>query len=211
MSRLSVTSFEILAVILTAAGKFVFIDWLNQKFWYVSMACLGWLIYVLRQLKKNPKKVRQWGFGKRGFRPSLRYLFPFAAVSLAIFIVYGFWSGRAVIHWHIIPILILYPLWGTIQHFLLIALVAGNLNRMDTPKLSHWSIVLFTATLFSLVHYPSYGLMGATFLLAALYVNTYIKFENLWALGLIHGWLGACFYYLVLGRDTWVEFVAAVQ
>ena len=47
--------------------------------------------------------------------------------------------------------------------------------------------------------------MIGTFVLALLYSAVYLRERNLYALGLFHGWLGALFYYTVVGRDPFME------
>ena len=47
--------------------------------------------------------------------------------------------------------------------------------------------------------------MIGTFILALLYTTVYLRERNLFALGLFHGWLGALFYYTVVGRDPYME------
>ena len=106
---------------------------------------------------------------------------------------------------HIIPILILYPLWGFIQQFLVVGLVAGNLKDLRSGKVPLVLIVLSASVLFSLVHYPYPLLMIATFFLALLYTFIYLRYRNLISLGLFHGWLGCFFMFYVLSRDPWRE------
>ena len=101
-----------------------------------------------------------------------------------------------------LPLLIAYPIWGLIQHFLLQALVAW-------PLAARWPsrtmVVLFVSVLFALVHWPDPFLMGATFVIALCFTPIYLRWRNLWPLGFVHGWLGVLAYYWLLGRDPWLE------
>jgi uncharacterized protein len=72
-------------------------------------------------------------------------------------------------------------------------------------KLSEWIIILITAILFGLLHYPFYWLILGTFVLALLYGWIYLKARNVYVMGLFHGWLGALFFYTVVGRDVFAE------
>ena len=110
-----------------------------------------------------------------------------------------------ILNWHLIPILILYPLWGTLQQFIIVGLIAGNLKDLQKYHWSETSIVLLTSIVFSLVHYPNTLLMLGTFGLCLLYAKVYLWRKNLLVLGLFHGWLGGLFYFIVLGRDPWIE------
>ncbi|WP_299227128.1 CPBP family intramembrane glutamic endopeptidase [uncultured Psychroserpens sp.] len=122
-----------------------------------------------------------------------------------MFVIIGFFQKTINVSWHVLPLLITYPIWGTIQQFLIIGLVTGNLNTLKSRKLNKLDIILITAILFSLVHYPSYWLMIGTFILALFYSYIYLKVKNLYVLGLIHGWLGALFYYTVVGQDPFAD------
>ena len=107
--------------------------------------------------------------------------------------------------WHIIPILILYPIWGIIQQFLVIALVAGNFKDLKRPVISNSLIIIVTALLFGLLHYPFYWLILATFILALFYGYIYLRARNVYVMGIFHGWLGGLFFYTVVGRDPFAE------
>jgi len=196
---------EMGAVVLTALGKFVFMDLLNWRFPFVAAAVLGWTIYVLYRKKKEPTSINYWGFRKDTFRGALRFMLPFGLLSIVTFFAIGLYQESLNLTWHILPILISYPIWGTIQQFLIIALVAGNLHDMKSLQARKFVIILVTAVLFSLVHFPSYWLMLGTFLLALFYGYVYLKVKNLYALGLFHGWLGALFYYTVVGSDPFAD------
>lgn len=197
--------FEIGAVVLTAIGKFLFMDLLNWRFPFVAAAVLGWTVYVIYRKKQDPTLTNYWGFRIDTFRKSLQFMLPFGLLSMVAFFAIGLYQDSINLTWHILPILISYPIWGTIQQFLIIALVAGNLHDMKALRACKFAIILVTAVLFSLVHFPSYWLMLGTFLLALFYGYIYLKVKNLYALGLFHGWLGALFYYTVIGSDPFAD------
>lgn len=196
---------EISAVVLTGLGKFILMDWLNLRFLYIAIACIGWGLYVWTKSRKNKELLAYWGFRKDNFMACLKILLPWFLISCLAFVMYGYFNNTLIISWHIIPILLLYPFWGIIQHLLMIALVAGNLKDQTRFNISDSLIILFTALLFAVVHFPHYLLVGGTFLLALVYGFVYLKEKNLWVLGIMHGWLGALFFYTVLDRDPWVE------
>ncbi|MEQ9467372.1 MAG: CPBP family glutamic-type intramembrane protease [Ekhidna sp.] len=90
-----------------------------------------------------------------------------------------------------------------LQQFLLMALVAGNLQKLN--KFRTYSIIMLTASLFGLLHYPYWWLVIGTFTLAVFYIYIYLKNRNLYVLGIFHGWLGAIFYYTVVDKDPFLE------
>jgi membrane protease YdiL (CAAX protease family) len=106
-------------------------------------------------------------------------------------------------------VLLLYPLWGVIQQFLVVGLVAGNLRDYEGWRLHPAAVTGSTAVLFSAVHWPARLLVAGTFVLAVVYVIVFLRHRNLWVLGLYHGWIGGFFYFFVLGRDPWQEVFVA--
>jgi uncharacterized protein len=195
---------EIYAVLLTAAGKFIFMDALNWRLPFVLVVMTGWIGYVVLRLSQDSNVVRSWGFRFDNFAEGVRLLLPFATVGVLSFFVVGYYQDTINLSWHILPVLVLYPFWGMIQQYLVIAVVGGNLHDLRTG-LPKFVTILFTAVLFGALHYPYYWLMGGTFVLALLYGYIYLSVRNIFALGLFHGWLGALFFYTVIDRDPFVE------
>ncbi|WP_299526342.1 CPBP family intramembrane glutamic endopeptidase [Winogradskyella sp.] len=196
---------EILGVILTGIGKFVFMDYLNWRLPFVVVAILAWSFYVFYRYKKDSNVLNDWGFRWDNFKVVIRLMLPFAMVSVLLFLIVGYVQGTINLTWHIIPVLITYPIWGSIQQFLIIGLLAGNLKDLKKVKLKKNFIILLTAVFFSIVHFPSLWLMLGTFILALFYGYIYLKAKNIYALGLLHGWLGALFYYTVVDQDPFAD------
>lgn len=195
---------EIIAVVATAIGKVIFMDLLQWRFPFIVTVMLGWIVYIFIRSRKSGT-LAHWGFRMNNFGKAVRVLLPFAVAAIVSFFVIGHLQGTINLSWHIFPVLILYPLWGTIQQFLVIALVAGNLRDMNKNQLPPLLIILLTAILFGAVHYPFYWLMAGTFALALLYGWVFLRVRNVFALGLFHGWLGGLFFYTVVDRDPFVE------
>ena len=196
---------EIIFAFMTAAGKIIFMDWLNWKFPFIVVMTLLWSYYVLKYRRQDPTILQKWGFRWDNFRKVIRLMLPFGLISIAASVAVGYWRDTINISWHIIPILILYPIWGTIQQFIVISLVAGNLQELKFKSLNNLLILVIAATLFGLVHYPYPWLMAGTFVLALFYGFIFLKERNVYAMGLYHGWLGAIFFYTVVGRDPFME------
>jgi hypothetical protein len=119
--------------------------------------------------------LRYWGFRKDNFRKVFMMLLPVALVCVAAFTAYGFWQNTMIVSWHVLPILAMYPIWGTIQQFLVVGLVAGNLRDMENTQVPKPLIIFLTAVLFGLVHYPHWFLVVGTFFLALVYSWIYLK------------------------------------
>lgn len=160
---------------------------------------------LFRRRRQVPGILRYWGFRWDNFLHVTKTVLPFAVLALLTSSITGYVRGTLNITWHIFPILVLYPVWGCIQQFLTMALVAGNLQDLRGRSFSKIVIVFGAALLFGLMHYPYPWLMAGTFILALLYGRLYLKARNVFVMGLFHGWLGAIFFYTVVGRDPFLE------
>ena len=180
-------------------------DYLHWRFPFIVVAIVFWVGYIIYINKEKPGILMYWGFRTDNFNKVLKSVLPFGIISVILFIGIGFYEGTINITWHIIPILILYPIWGIIQQFLLIALTAGNLHDLNGYKLNKGIIIFLSAILFAVIHYPFIWLIFGTFILAIFYGSIYLKERNIYVLGIFHGWLGALFYYTVLDRDPFIE------
>jgi len=196
---------EIGAVVATAVGKFVFMDWFEWKLSFIITAITIWLIYTFIRRRQVPGIMKYWGFRTDNFCAVTRIVLPFGVIAIMIFFVIGACLNTINLSWNIVPILILYPIWGMIQQFLVISLVAGNVKDLKQNKFSNVVIILLTALLFGLLHYPFYWLMAGTFVLALFYGYVYLKARNVYVMGIFHGWLGGLFFYTVVGRDPFEE------
>ncbi len=196
---------EIAAVVLTGGGKFLFMDWLDWKLPFILGAITAWSLYIVLRTRSSPGILRYWGFRFDNFKPVLLKVLPFGLLSLIACLVIGYTQNTLNLTWHILPILVISPIWGSIQQFLMIGLVAGNLQDLRAKKPMKPLTILLTAILFGAVHYPYGWLMAGTFALALFYAYIYLRQRNVWVLGLFHGWLGAFFFYTVVNRDPFLE------
>lgn len=200
--------FEIFAVIATAILKFIFIDWLNLRAAYIVIISLFWLIYIISKFRANPESIRQWGIQKQNFKRSFLFLLPFFIICIVGTGLFGYFSGAYLLNWHILPIFMMYPLWGLIQQFIVAGVISGNLKAIKNPGFNNFQIILFTSILFSLVHYPDGFLMLFTFVMQWIFTTAFLRWKNIWPLGLYHGWIATFLLYYVLGRDLLVELSA---
>jgi hypothetical protein len=193
---------EVAAVILTGGVHLVFEEVLHMKAPFIVLAVLGWGLYLGMTIRRNPGVLEVWGLRidrlPRDARwPGLVVLGGIAALAVA-----GAVRGNLTFTWHMLPLLVLYPIWGTLQQFMLQAMVSRNLETWLT---SRWWITAVAAVLFGAVHWPDRFLMGGTFVLALLFTPLYLRDRSLLPLGIAHGWLGVLAYYWLLGRDPGLE------
>lgn len=199
--------FEIVMVILTGLGKILFVDVLDVKFIYVIAAIAFWVIYFIRRISKKKELIKYWGLSFSNARETFQLVTIVGLIVLGGFVLYGWFMGTLRFHWHILIILLIYPAWGLVQQFLMMSLFAGNLKDYESKHFNKTLIVILTSILFSLVHYPSYQLIIATFIMALFYSIVFLSKRNIIPLGIFHGVLGGVFYFLVLNRDPWMEFI----
>ncbi|HVK15892.1 MAG TPA: CPBP family glutamic-type intramembrane protease [Fimbriiglobus sp.] len=86
-----------------------------------------------------------------------------------------------------------------------LAVVVGNLEHVRVFRRRRWLVIPIGAALFGAAHAFDMRLVVATFLLELVVIPLYLWRRNLWAYGVLHGWIGALFWLWVLGRDQWVE------
>lgn len=199
---------EIGLVVLTGIGKIVVMDILNQKLPFILTVLLIWISYIFIRLRQVKGLSSYWGLSLASSKKLFKLLAPYAFFIIASIVAYGLFIKP--IHWsiHIFFVLILYPIWGTMQQFLIMSLFAGNLQDQKTFNIAKPLIILLTSILFAIVHYPSLPLIVATFLMALIYSTLFLKYRNVIPLGIFHGIIGGLFYFVILNRDAWVEFVA---
>jgi len=197
--------YEIGAVIATAVLHPVFKGILHQRALFIALALGGWLAYFGARCRREQGVLQQLGFRKEGLGPAFLAASAFSAAALIVMAVIAGTQQTIIFRWQMFLLLALYPVWGTMQQLLLQGIFV---RTVATPGTGLWPRLLVTiaaALLFGAVHLPDMRLAGATCLLGAVFTLIYLRWRNLWPLGLYHGWLGVFFYYWVLGRDPWGE------
>lgn len=190
------------AVIATGLLHVVFQS-LGLKGVFIAIASICWVSYIGWRIRQSPGLWKQWGFRIDNLKDSLYWptvAFVLAMMSMATFAIR---SGNELWNEHIIVLLLLYPIWGVLQQFLVQALGVANIQRLFPSVSLSWA-VLIGACLFSVVHFPQIWLMLATWVMGLVFIPCYLQHRNLWVLGVYHGWLGTFFYLWVLSQDPWV-------
>ncbi|NBC29513.1 MAG: CPBP family intramembrane metalloprotease [Spirochaetes bacterium] len=195
--------FEFAAVVVTAVGFLIF----GLSFIYIGAASLFWIAYVVFRYRWDSSVFVRWGFRRAGFMRAVKLSLPFTAVGFGFCLVYGVLSNGAVVNANLLLLLLLYPLWGSVQQFLVVALVGENMVAMSRGRISEGAAVLVAAVLFASIHAADYELVIATFFLGLVTTSVYFRTKNVWVPGIFHGWFATLFYYLVMGEDPWAELV----
>lgn len=209
MNRLLFTPrFQIAAVFATGFLKFLLVDFFELRVLFIALAASFWLGYMVMLARRDKLFLQEIGFRKEGLGLTLMFTTGLFLIGLTGFFTYTWQAGNIDINNHIWPVLALYPLWGLLQQALVMGFVAKNLQ---TLQVKNYATIIFTAIAFSLVHLPDITLTMGTFALALVYTHIYLKWKNLWPLGLFHGWLGGFFYFLVLRIDPWQRMLQTIH
>jgi uncharacterized protein len=171
---------------------------------FIFLASVFWIGYIVWQVGRDRTKWRSWGFRADNLWSAFKWstvLFVLAGFGMAW---YGVITGRVLWQGHMVFLLLLYPVWGVIQQFLVQALGVNNLMQLF-PRHGLLLAMPVGVVLFAVVHFPNWRLMLGTGILACFFIPLYRRDRNLWPLGLYHGWMGTFFYLWVLGRDPWVS------
>lgn len=199
--------FEILAVILTGFSKVLFINILKLHAVYILSAIIFWVTYFVYRVFKNRNLIYYWGLSVNNLKQTFKVVSVAGTLAIGAFIVMGFYKNTLLLVWNLVFVLLTYPLWGLVQQFMVMSILANNLRDYRGGQLNYYLVVLITSLTFSVVHFPSIPLIIATFLMAVFYSVVFLKYRNIIPLGIFHGIMGGLFYYLVLGKDTWSLFI----
>ena len=201
---------EMGAVGLTGAGHLGF-SALDRSRLFIPVATLGWGAYVVYRARTDNRFVGEVGLTSTRLGPAFRDATLVALGATALMAGLGARQGSLRLGGDLIPLFLLYPIWGVVQQLLVQGMVAANLSRVPGGLGSPYAVTPVAAALFGAVHVPNWRLTGATFALGLAFTPLYLHHRNLWPLGLYHGWLGALFYAWVLDRNPWRSMVRKEQ
>ncbi len=188
----------------TAALHFLtFSEGVNPYF--IVGACVFWVSFVVVRVRRRAGILREWGFRLDNLREASVVPLLFFAGTASVLAVYALVQGHFRFPLHGVLLLLLYPVWGTIQQFLVLGVVVGNLEKIPILGENRLLLVLMGAIVFGAVHLPNLLLTAGTTVLALVYVPVFLRHRNVWPLGLVHGWLGSLFYLWALNQDPWLR------
>ena len=215
MQKDTYRSIEITAVSLTVVGKLVY-DYCKEQNSIIAATIIAapviafWIVYLFIRLWKEEGIHKEWGFTGKNFIPAMICVGIVGAISICVFIIYGLVVHNTKFTINILYIVLVYPVWGLVQQFIFISLFAGNLNDHEKITIDKFLIVLITSVLFSALHTSDDKLMIVTFFMAMFCTCIFLKYKNLYPLGIFHGVVGAIFYYFFLNKDAWCEMICAI-
>ena len=178
-----------------------------ERLYNLVAICL-WAAYLLARIVKRPSLLTEWGMRREGFKESMLLSSKFWLPACIFLLMFGAYTRQLPSPKTAWVALLLYPLYGLVQQFALQVLVTTNLR----PRVQNlWGRSILSGLLFSAAHIPTLPLVLLTFPVGVALTWTYERHRNLWALGLVHGLLGALAYYTVLGLDPGAEILSFVK
>lgn len=180
--------------------------WLYPEIVEIVILVGGWLGYFAWLFAKDRGELRAMGWRREGFGPT-------AIGALVVFVVgstiaagIGAAEGHLSLHWHMLPLALLYPIWGVVQQAIVLGVLARRLDEVMPTRRA--LVVALTAIAFGMVHAPETILVAGTFVLGLLLTPIYLRWRNLWPLGFVHGWLAIPVYFWIVGHDPWAAVTA---
>lgn len=142
---------------------------------------------------------RSLGFHFDPFCAAAKMLLPAAAVGTALLLAIRLSTGgrQGVTLVGMGGVLLLYPVWGLFQQYLLNGYFANRLWNGSAHRTA-----LASGGMFAVAHAPNWFLMIGTLLWGYAAVRAYLATRNLPALGLLHGWFGFLTYLCAPDRLT---------
>jgi len=188
---------ELALVIGCGVGNLAFENVLHAKTAFTIAAAAVWTGYVAWRWREDPGVLRAWGLRLDNLAAAAKVALAITLPALIVCVGYAYAVGNFPPPPGFWIILLVYPIWGVAQQFLLNSVLTRDLDAV----LPAWAATLLAAALFSLSHAPDLPVMALTLPAGAVWVLVYRRWPNLWALGIAHGVIGTVVFYGVLGRD----------
>lgn len=106
--------------------------------------------------------------------------------------------NQYIMNSNIIILLLFYPFWGIIQQIVFQQIVTENIYLLTR---NNDITIILSSFIFGMIHCFDLYLCIGTFFLGLIWSQQYLKYKNVIILGVMHGWIGAFFYFLVLNKD----------
>ncbi len=172
--------------------------------------CIGfWALFGTWRVRKDASLWQRWGL-----RPGhelgwlVTRLAPLAALGALGSAGWALAHGRPLWAPYLWLSLLLYPLWGGVQQWLVQCLIIDNTRELTGAPLP--VLMVLGAVGFGGIHFQHPLLVVATGLMGMVYVYLFQQRANLWPLAVCHGWLGSLFYPWVLDLNPTAEIVSLV-
>ena len=154
------------------------------------------LAFVVSTHIARGETLRSLGLTSVGFVAGLRAAWPYVTLAAGSLILYGALAGtlRPISMQIAGKDLFLYCWWGLFQQYILNGYFLNRIRQVRDFGEPHRA-ALCAAILFSLIHLPNYALMIAALVGGYAAARVYLRYRNLFLLGLAHGLFGFLLFW----------------
>ena len=163
------STWEIGAVIATALLHPVFVDLLHRRAVFIMLALGGWVLYLGTRACRHRDVLEHWGFRRRELGPAFAATSAFALVALVVMVGIALGQHTLAFRWQMLPLLVLYPIWGTLQQLLVQGIFVRTMTADGCGVPRRFTTAAVASILFGAVHLPDLKLVAATGLLGAVF------------------------------------------
>lgn len=174
---------------------------------FIPLTSITWAGYFLHRARRDSTFLTAAGLSSRGLAGCFRVASLVSVGAAVLMAAVAASQGSLQLDGDLLPLFVLYPVWGLVQQTLVQGMVARNLREAEGRVRSPYVITPLTALLFGVIHLPDWKLMAATTGIGLAFTPIYLKYRNVWPLGVYHGLLGALFYFWVLEKNPWRDLI----
>jgi membrane protease YdiL (CAAX protease family) len=156
-----------------------------ERPWLALIPVITGLALVLHSQQVRGENARSLGLGTGNFLKAAQLLALPMLAGAALIVAIGIVASSFHYTSHFRIVLVVLPIWGLIQQYVLQGFVYRRLKYSLAGRRSGVAIVA-TAVLFALAHAPNLMLMGLTLVAGLVWSWVYDRAPNLLALGLSH-------------------------
>ncbi len=190
---------ELSAAIATAVIHVLPLERFYPEVMEIVVICIAWVGYLGYLLLKDRPRLAAMGFQREGLRPATFASLVVLGVASLGMAAYGLSQGTFRFNSNMLILLALYPAYGWVQQWL----IQGVLARQLATRVPAWVTVVVTSAIFGSLHLPDMLATVGTFVLGLAVTPIYLRWRNVWPIGVIHAWLAIPLYFWVAGVDPW--------
>ncbi len=170
------------------------IIWLKKPFGYsdstVGLLYIVLFLAVLFFFYCDRNHMGTWGFTATYLKPALKALVLPTLLLLSIVVITAFFSGNRFRLSNTLISILTYPFYAFAQLLVFLVFPVQRFKRLTRSKPA---IVIATATLFALIHWPNMLLVFGSFFAMIIWCMVYLRSPNIYAISLSMGIVASIF------------------